>query len=211
MSTDPGGILTVLVPPTEMLSAGIREQFSCLGSFWYQPSGQSLQADDAFSPLSSEYLPDAHSLHSSDRSNPAALENVPAGQSAQAKASDIRSEASMPVLPCFPAGHSAHAVAASLLVVLYPVGYPVAYFPCVHSVHASCRDTLNQPAGQDSQTLLSPRKYFPSPHASQNVLPVPVVIMRPVAHASQGVVRFSSVEAVFFSHGVQSLCPGLFW
>ena len=91
-----------------------------------------------------------------------------------------------------------------------PVKFPKK--PLGHVVHSPrWRPSLNQPAGQDSQTLLSPRKYFPSPHASQNVLPVPVVIMRLAAHASQGVVRFSSVEAVFFSHGVQSLCPVLFW
>lgn len=255
LSADPGGILTKFVPPTEMLFAGILEQFFCAGDFWYQPVGQSshrdvaffpkrprvhgicvaapefskpgtialqevapisswywpgtwqsLQADDAFRPLFSECLPGAHSLHSSDRSNPAVLEYVPAGQSVHAKASDIRSEALTPLLPCFPAGHSAHAVASALLVE----SYPVAYLPCVHSVHASFRYTLDQPLGHDAHTLLSPRKYFPSPHASQIVLPMLVVIMRPVAHASHGVVRFCSVEAVFFSHGVQAGCPVLF-
>jgi hypothetical protein len=63
------------------------------------------------------------------------------------------------------------------------------------------------PGWQSRQALPSTR--LPAGQALHVVLPGSA--LRPVAQTSQDVVRFSSVEAVFFSHGVQSLCPVLFW
>jgi hypothetical protein len=51
LSADPGGMSTklvpptdvLLVPPTEMLFGGIREQFLCIADSWYHPAGQKSQ------------------------------------------------------------------------------------------------------------------------------------------------------------------------
>ena len=57
--------------------------------------------------------------------------------------------------------------------------------------------------------VLAPPRRVPAGQALQAVLPG--LAVRPEAHASHGVVRFCSSEAVFSAHGSHAVWPVRFW
>ena len=96
-------------------------------SAWNVFAAHSMQSNASVLPSSDENLPGGQLLQPAASATPLAEEYVPSLQFTHAAVSVSRSAATKLAFPCFPAGHSVHAVAFSFLF---------AYVPCGHSVHS---------------------------------------------------------------------------
>ena len=94
---------------------------------WNVFASHSSQLEASVTPVPEEYFPGGHLLQPDVEFTPFAEEYLPLPQFTHAASTLSRWSAVDELFPCFPAGHSAHAVASLFLL---------AYFPSEHSVHS---------------------------------------------------------------------------
>ena len=109
-----------MAPCVDVLPSPQARHDSLPESGWYSFAAQSLQSEESDLPTSEECFPGGHALQSNAWITPVADEYVPFGQFSHALWLLSRSAVLTLLFPCFPARHSAHSVASSLVVVLYP-------------------------------------------------------------------------------------------
>ena len=96
-------------------------------SAWNVFAAHSMQFEASLLPSSDEYLPGGQLLQPVTSATPLAEEYVPSLQFTHAAVSVSRSAATKLAFPCFPAGHSVHAVAFSAAFAYVPLEQSLHY------------------------------------------------------------------------------------